>query len=126
MDLSFVKGSDVACAAYVVCSYPTLQVVYERMEMVHLTAPYIPGFLAFREADPLLRLIEAQRSSHPQFNPDAIIVDGNGLLHNYEFGLACHLGVLADVPTVGAAKNLYQMNDEGILRDEEHHRCYNI
>lgn len=121
VDLSFVIGDMVtACAAYIVCELPSMEVVYEELRMVELTAPYVPGFLAFREAEPLARLIEDQKRHRPEMTPEVLLVDGNGLLHSDEFGLACHLGVLVDLPTIGVAKNLYQMNDLGLLRDEKH------
>lgn len=69
--------------------------------MVQLTQPYIPGFLAFREVDHLLALLERLRASRPELVPDVIFVDGNGVLHPRGFGLASHLGVLARIPTVG-------------------------
>lgn len=49
--------------------------------MVELTAPYIPGFLAFREADFLIKKLEQLQKSKPDIMPQAIIVDGNGILH---------------------------------------------
>ena len=117
VDLSFVKDDpDAACAAFVVCDLRNdLEVVHEDLELIRLEAPYIPGFLAFREAKPLQRLIEKAA-----VKADLIFVDGNGILHPERFGLACHLGVLVDSPTVGVAKNIFQMED--LLRDEEHKR----
>ena len=56
----------------------------------------------------------------PELTPDIILVDGNGILHTHRFGLASHLGVIVDIPTIGVAKNLFQMNDLGLLRDDEH------
>lgn len=123
VDISFIPGDEkTAVAGYVICQLPGLEVVYEDVEVVTLAAPYIPGYLAFREADPLAKLIEKQRAERPELGPDYLIVDGNGLLHYHKFGLACHLGVLVDLPTFGVAKNLFQMNDLGLLRDDEHQR----
>lgn len=65
-------------------------------------------------------LIEELRTNNPELIPDIILVDGNGILHSDRFGLASHLGVLVDIPTIGVAKNLYQMNELGIQRDEDH------
>lgn len=105
-DISFVEHSDEACAALIVLSYPDMQVQYEDFEMVHMNAPYIPGYLAFREVTHILRLIERLRATKPALIPQVLLVDGNGLLHHRGFGLASHLGVLADIPTIGVAKNL--------------------
>lgn len=116
VDISFVKGSETdACAALVVCSFPALDVVYEGCEQICLTAPYIPGFLAFREAPFLLRLLAQLRSDRPDLAPDLVMVDGNGVLHPNRFGLACHLGVLAGVPTIGVGKSLHYV--DGLTRD---------
>ena len=123
VDLSFVIGDEVnACAGYVILELPSLEAVYQDMSMIELTAPYVPGYLAFREADPLAKVISRQRADRPELTPQVLLIDGNGILHQHKFGLACHLGVILDVPTIGVAKNLYQMNDVGLLRDEEHKR----
>ncbi len=99
-----------ACASLVVLSFPSLDVVYERFEMVVLSEPYIPGFLAFREVPPLVKLIEELRTQQPAMLPQVLFVDGNGILHPRQFGLACHLGVVSGIPTLGAAKKLFQMD----------------
>ncbi|XP_030920523.1 endonuclease V [Geospiza fortis] len=54
----------------------------------------------------------------PQLQPQVLLVDGNGLLHPREFGIACHLGVLTDLPCIGVAKNLLHV--DGLVRDELH------
>ena len=76
------------------------------------------GFLAFREIEPCLSLYEKLTINNPELIPQVIIFDGNGILHPQKFGLASHFGVLQNVCTIGAAKNLYQMNE--ILNNEEH------
>ncbi len=86
------------------------RVEYEEMRMVELTAPYVPGYLAFREADLLVELVERQKSVMPEVTPQVILIDGNGILHPHRFGLASHMGVLLDMPTVGVAKNLFQVH----------------
>ncbi|KAG7486340.1 endonuclease V [Solea senegalensis] len=119
VDLSFIKGDDVnACAQLVVLSYPELQVLYEDSQMVALTAPYIAGFLAFRETPFLLEALQRLQKNQPELLPQVVFVDGNGLFHYREFGLACHLGVLSGLPCVGVAKNLLQV--QGVYKNEEH------
>ncbi|XP_034043480.1 endonuclease V-like isoform X2 [Thalassophryne amazonica] len=119
VDLSFIKGDDVnACAQLVVLSYPDLEVLYEDSQMVALTAPYIAGFLAFRETPFLLDALQRLERNQPQLMPQVVFVDGNGLFHYREFGLACHLGVLSGLPCVGVAKNLLQV--DGVYKNEEH------
>lgn len=120
MDISFVKGDDVnACAALVVCSFPDLEVVYEDYQMIQLTQPYIPGFLAFREVDFMIQLYNNVKENSTQYTPQVIMVDGNGILHPRGVGSACHLGVLLDVPCLGVAKNLFHIEND-IDRNEEH------
>ncbi|XP_028674880.2 endonuclease V-like isoform X2 [Erpetoichthys calabaricus] len=107
VDLSFIKGDDVtACAMLVVLSYPELEVLYEDCQMVAITAPYIAGFLAFRETPFLVEAVLRLQREKPSLVPQVIFVDGNGLLHHRGFGLACHLGVLTRLPCIGVAKNL--------------------
>ncbi|KAM6972012.1 endonuclease V-like, partial [Aplochiton taeniatus] len=119
VDLSFIKGDDVnACAQLVVLSYPDLEVLYEDSQMVSLTSAYIAGFLAFRETPFLLEALQRLEETSPSLLPQVILVDGNGLFHYREFGLACHLGVLSGLPCVGVAKNLLQV--QGVAKSEEH------
>ncbi|XP_076117569.1 endonuclease V-like [Mytilus galloprovincialis] len=119
VDISFVKGDHVnACAALIVLNFPQLEVVYEDCQMIKLTAPYIPGFLAFREAYLLEEMYNKLKKTQPQYVPQVIMVDGNGILHPRGFGLACHLGVLLDTPCIGVAKNLFQV--DGIENDDDH------
>jgi len=106
VDLSFVDGTADACAALVVCHFPSMRVVYERYEWVTLKEEYRPGFLAFRECPPLAGLLRELRHTHPHLYPSVILVDGNGLLHPRSMGLASHLGVVLDTPTIGVAKTM--------------------
>ena len=119
VDISFVKGSEtIACAALVVLSYPKLEIVYKNCKMVQMTEPYIAGFLAFREVDFFVDLINELRSTNVELEPQLIMVDGNGILHYHGFGVACHLGLLANIPTVGVAKNLLQV--DGLSRGDSY------
>ena len=69
--------------------------------------PYIPGFLAFREVEPMVDLIKKQMENHPELTPDYLMVDGNGKLHKRKIGLACHVGISTNLPTIGVSKNFY-------------------
>ncbi|KAG0206601.1 hypothetical protein BGX28_001990 [Mortierella sp. GBA30] len=116
VDLSFIVGNDEdAIASLVVLSYPKLKVVYERHAKVKLTLPYIAGYLAFREVQPLVELIEQLRRECPEFEPQVIMVDGCGILHPRGFGLASHLGVLSNIPTIGCSKNYLVIDGDGTL-----------
>ncbi|XP_026908411.1 endonuclease V isoform X1 [Acinonyx jubatus] len=119
VDVSFVKGDSVsACASLVVLSYPELEVVYEDCRMVSLTAPYVSGFLAFREVPFLVAAVRRLREKEPGLVPQVLLVDGNGLLHHRGFGVACHLGVLTDLPCIGVAKKLLQV--DGLENNTQH------
>lgn len=112
VDISFVKdNNEDACASLVVLSYPDFNIVYENYKMVKLDIPYIPTFLAFREVGPLIDILNEVKTENPELFPQIILVDGNGILHPRRFGLACHLGVLANIPTIGCSKNPYLLKD---------------
>ncbi|KAJ6373429.1 hypothetical protein OIU76_027716 [Salix suchowensis] len=118
VDVSYSKELDSAeaastaacgCGSLVVLDVttPTLQVVYQDFSLLtNFDVPYIPSFLAFREAPILLQLLQKMKNSGNPFYPQLLLVDGNGLLHPRGFGLACHLGVLANIPAIGIGKNV--------------------
>ena len=122
VDVSFFLNSDRAVASLVIVKVlrdGTIRTVYEGYDArVKMTEPYIPGFLAFRELKPLLGLFEKLKRTHPEYWPDVVIVDGNGYLHPRGFGLASHLGVKLDVPTIGVAKRLLFVPNMGIRRSD--------
>ncbi|KAJ4930473.1 hypothetical protein NE237_008260 [Protea cynaroides] len=111
VDLSFSKDdASIACGALVVVDLENLNVIYDDFSVVRLQIPYIPGFLAFREAPVLLELLEKMKQNAHPFYPQLLMVDGNGILHPRGFGLACHLGVMANLPTIGIGKNLHHVD----------------
>ncbi|XP_066472912.1 endonuclease V [Tiliqua scincoides] len=119
VDLSYIKGDDTrACASLVVLSYPDLEVLYEDCCMVSVGAPYVAGFLAFREVPFLVKAVQRLEEREPGLRPQVLLVDGNGILHHRGFGIACQLGVLTGLPCIGVAKNLLQV--DGLANDELH------
>ncbi|KAM5149735.1 endonuclease V isoform 5-T6 [Callospermophilus lateralis] len=86
--------------------------------MVSLTAPYVAGFLAFREVPFLVDLVQRLQEKEPGLMPQVLLVDGNGVLHHRGFGVACHLGVLTELPCIGVAKKLLQV--DGLENDVLH------
>ncbi|XP_004498613.1 uncharacterized protein [Cicer arietinum] len=111
VDISFSKNdSSMACATLVVLDFNTLQIVYQDFSFVTLRVPYVPGFLAFREAPVLLDLLEKMKRTNNPFYPQLLMVDGNGILHPQGFGLASHIGVTANLPTIGIGKNLHHVD----------------
>ena len=91
---------DTAIASVVVLSFPELQVVDSVVTQSPVRFPYIPGLLSFREIPPLLTAF-----AELQTIPDLVIVDGQGIAHPRRFGLASHLGLILDKPTIGCAKS---------------------
>eukprot|EP00668_Euglena_longa_P001619 GGOE01001912.1.p1 GENE.GGOE01001912.1~~GGOE01001912.1.p1 ORF type:complete len:1281 (-),score=336.11 GGOE01001912.1:239-3772(-) len=83
--------------------------------MVKLDLPYISGFLAFRECPHLVELVSELRSNRPDLVPQILLVDGMGVLHPRGLGLASHLGVLTDLPTIGVGKTF--LNVDGLRKD---------
>ena len=100
LDCSYARGSDEGYAAVVVMSWPQLEEIEVAWTKGAITFPYTPGLLTFREA-PLL--LHAWTKLHHY--PDLIFVDGQGIAHPRSMGLATHLGLLLDIPTIGCAKN---------------------
>lgn len=101
------REDQIACASLIVLSYPNLEVVYESYKKVLMKLPYIPGFLAFRETPVYMELLTELEKKAPQYKPDILMVDGNGILHPRGFGVASHIGVLANIPSIGIAKSLH-------------------
>jgi deoxyribonuclease V len=100
VDVSYDRGSPVLFAAVVVLDAGSGEVLERVSVRARTRFPYVPGYLSFREIPPLLGAFA--KLSQP---PDLVVCDGHGRAHPRRFGIACHLGVLLDLPTLGCAKS---------------------
>ena len=98
-DVSFSKYSDTVFAAVILMSYENLEIIEKVHSVDSACFPYVPGYLSFREVPVLLKAFEKLKDP-----PDIIICDGHGIAHPRGFGLASHLGVILDIPSIGVAK----------------------
>ena len=107
-DPQYVAGLDVAydgddfAAAVVVLDGTSLEEVDRAVVRGRTAFPYVPGLFAFREVPGLLDAL-----GKLQVTPDLLVCDGQGLAHPRRFGLACHLGVLTGIPSIGVGKTAF-------------------
>jgi deoxyribonuclease V len=100
VDVSYRKHGSTFFAAVVVLSFPALIVIDQASAVAEVTFPYIPGLLSFRELPVLLKAF-----CRLQTVPDLVLVDGQGIAHPRRLGLASHLGLWLDLPSIGCAKS---------------------
>lgn len=100
VDVAYSKHSNTLVAAVAVLDAASGELVETVTIQDQEQFPYIPGLFSFRELPPIIKAFE-QLSSTPQL----VVCDGQGLAHPRRFGLACHLGVLFDIPTIGCGKS---------------------
>jgi len=100
IDCAFSRDKKRIIACVVLLNLPGFEPIETENAVQKLTFPYIPGLLSFREAPACIAAVEKLKNE-----PDAFIIDGQGIAHPRRFGLACHLGLFFDKPTVGCAKS---------------------
>jgi deoxyribonuclease V len=101
VDVGFESGGAVTRAAVAVLSFPELKLVEQAIARLPTSFPYVPGLLSFREIPAVLEaLVQLQTP------PDLLLCDGQGIAHPRRLGIASHIGLLVDLPTVGVGKSL--------------------
>ena len=100
IDVGFEDNGQVTRAAVAVLEFPGLVPFEQAISRTATRFPYVPGYLSFRELPAVIKALEQL-----DCKPDLLLCDGQGLAHPRRFGLACHLGVLTDIPSIGVAKS---------------------
>jgi deoxyribonuclease V len=113
VDMGFEEDGKVSRAAVAVLRYSDLEVLETSIAYRPTTFPYIPGFLSFREIPAVIDALEKLK-----ITPDIILCDGQGIAHPRKLGIASHLGVLLDMPTIGVAKSLFVGKHEPLSEEK--------
>ena len=111
IDTAYRKG--VACAAAVVLQFEDMGTLEFKTAARPIGFPYVPGLLSFREGPAILAALDKLKST-----PDLLIFDGQGVAHPRRLGIASHIGLLVDIPSIGCAKSklLGHYEEPGIKR----------
>jgi deoxyribonuclease V len=98
VDAAFFKNKVIGVAC--LYRYPDLTLIKDVYAFAEISFPYIPGFLSFREGPVIIEAIKRLK-----IEPDVILFDGQGIVHPRGIGIATHIGILLDIPTIGCAKS---------------------
>jgi deoxyribonuclease V len=111
MDAAY--DGDTAFVGAAVWDMATMRIFETASVVDNVSTRYVPGFLGFREGPLLVRIVKKI-----QTRPDVFLIDGQGVAHPRKFGLACHVGLALNKPTIGVAKSrLYGRSDDSKLLD---------
>lgn len=101
IDLGYDVKTNLSRAVVVVLKFPELELIESAEAIMPIQFPYVPGLLSFRETPVAIKALEKLTEA-----PDLILCDGQGIAHPRRFGIACHIGLITGVPSVGVAKSL--------------------
>ncbi len=101
IDLGFDLKNDTCRAVVVVLTFPELELIESAETVLPVQFPYVPGLLSFRETPIAVKALEKLNIA-----PDLILCDGQGIAHPRRFGIACHIGLITNIPSIGVAKSL--------------------
>ena len=114
VDMAINEETDMARAAVVLLTYPAMEIIERHVYEEPVRMPYIPGLLSFREVPCILGAFARLNQQ-----PDLVMVDGQGIAHPRYLGIASHLGLWLDLPTIGCAKSILRGHyDEKGLSEE--------
>lgn len=121
IDVAYPKNEfEDACGACVVMDYNTKEIIKEKTVFAKTYFPYISTYLTYRELPLVKKLFKNLKSK-----PTVLMIDGNGVLHPYDIGLASHAGVVLDIPSIGVAKSLlYGEVENNVVRIDDKKRGY--
>jgi deoxyribonuclease V len=100
VDVGFEQDGKITRAAVVVLSFPELETQEKVLARRPTSFPYVPGLLSFREVPAILEALSQLETA-----PDLLVCDGQGMAHPRRVGLACHLGLVCDLPSIGVGKS---------------------
>lgn len=101
IDLGYDAKTETCRAVVVVLSFPALDLIESAEALMPIQFPYVPGLLSFRETPVAVKALEKLT-----LTPDVILCDGQGLAHPRKFGIACHIGLITNLPTLGVGKSV--------------------
>jgi len=100
VDSRYIKNTNSIVSVVIIFSFPELKIIEVKYCSLKVDFPYIPGFLAFREGPSIENCFKSLTNI-----PDVIFFDGHGFCHPRRFGLASHLGLILNLPSIGCAKS---------------------
>jgi len=99
VDQAFISEDNKVVSCAIVLAYPSMELIEERFSLMGVDFPYVPGLLAYREGPSVLAAYGKLENK-----PDVLLIDGQGIAHPRGVGIASHIGVVLDKPTIGVAK----------------------